>query len=351
MTRFIMRLVGVAAFISTVIIVLMLFVGQTLPPENEIVFDRSVVSSVESDSNIYRMNIERHIAVALTHDPSKEWLASWSHDGQKIAFVSESAGGSGIYVMDANGQGNHSVVSELTRISSLRWSPDDQSIVYISEDIHPRLKLLDVGTLQVQSLIDSYFAPANPVWSPDGTQIAFVSDLPLDDLKSVYTVNLKNRDVSLLAKVNDFNMSPSWSADSAQIFFVSYTSNSRQFDIYSVDIQSGTLRLMIAGANSPAGSPDGRYLLYQDRDLSSLNLFDLADGKTFLLYKDNLGFLSTPDWSLDGQSIFYVAYRSESSNIYSLNVAECLRRSAGCTPKQLTNTGLSDNPRWRPHIS
>ena len=115
MTRFLLRFIGVVAFICSAIILLARAVGYKLPPENELIFSADMPSV---DSNIYRMSIERHISVALTKDPSDEWLASWSHDGQKIAFVSQSPTGSGIYLIDADGQGIHSLVNDLYKIKS-----------------------------------------------------------------------------------------------------------------------------------------------------------------------------------------------------------------------------------------
>ena len=68
---------------------------------------------------------------------------TWSPDGQKIAFQSNRAGDSDIYVMDADG-------------SNLR------------------------------SLAYTYNYEGYPAWSPDGTQIAFVSNRGSDDWADRY---------------------------------------------------------------------------------------------------------------------------------------------------------------------
>ncbi len=343
MTRFLFRITVVAVFVCIGVVFISLAVGRMLH-EEEISLNGNFGSR---NLNIYRMSIEHRISVALTHDPSDEWVIGWSHDGQQIAFVSETPVSSGIYLMDAEGHGIRRLTNEIYPIQNPIWSSDNQSIAYIRKmNSYPQLMLLDVQTSHVQTLTDGLYKPESPIWSPDGTQIAFISSTPNDNHKNIYTINTQTGHVDLLASNTDLSTSLSWSPDGSQIIFLSYNSRNKQFDIESVDIQSGSLRLLVRSANSPVLSPDGHFLLYLNVDPISLYLFDMTSEKTSLLYTGPIIGSNIPNWSQDGRSILYLSY---STTLYQLDAAECLRQSGRCSPKLVQDKTFSSNPRWRPH--
>jgi Tol biopolymer transport system component len=109
--------------------------------------------------------------------------ADWSPDGETIVFMSLRDGDREIYLMAPDG----SEQSNLTRSPEAedylpRWSPDGRHIVFVSErDGNREVYVMDADGRNVVRLTDS---PGNdwfPEWSPDGREIVFASSRDGDE--------------------------------------------------------------------------------------------------------------------------------------------------------------------------
>jgi dipeptidyl aminopeptidase/acylaminoacyl peptidase len=117
---------------------------------------------------------------------------AWSPDGQKLAFERRldptkykgQCGGCDIevYVMNADGSAQQNLTRNVAQDDSPAWSPDGQKIVFVSNrdgkpegqfapetDIH----VMNADGSVQQNLTRNPAGEGNPVWSPDGQQIAF----------------------------------------------------------------------------------------------------------------------------------------------------------------------------------
>lgn len=118
----------------------------------------------------------------------------WSPDGRRIVFSSNYEFGHQIYVVDA-------ATGEQTRISPLasggcepRFSPDGKKVVYVSRRlwrVKSRLLEHDLTTGGERVLVEWPALNYDPVYSPDGSELAFASNI--DGQYALYRQPLSDR--------------------------------------------------------------------------------------------------------------------------------------------------------------
>ena len=124
----------------------------------------------------------------LTNQPLDDRDPSWSPDGKQIVFSTRRVGHvvtkfsitNEIYVMDADG-GNEQRLTENPRYDwDPVWSPNGKRIAFMSDkkgDLQNfGIYVMDADGGNEQRLTDHQTWDSSPSWSPDSRRIAFVSD-------------------------------------------------------------------------------------------------------------------------------------------------------------------------------
>ncbi len=113
-----------------------------------------------------------------------EWISDpqISPDGKRIIYVRNFADiksdkfYSNLWIIDFDGSGNRPLTAGLSADKSPRWSPDGSQMIYISDKGGAaQLYKRGIDTDQVIQLTDLPVPPMNASWSPDGKQVTFAT--------------------------------------------------------------------------------------------------------------------------------------------------------------------------------
>jgi Tol biopolymer transport system component len=229
----------------------------------------------------------------LTYDPAWDMFPAWSPDGSKIVFQTNRDGNNEIYVMNADGSSQ----TDLTRYSKLdgwpSWSPDGTKILYYSmrsvtlhiEEIAPKLTgdnlevtVMDTDGTDVVNLSRNSATDQRPVWSPDGTKIAFQSDR--DGVGEVFVMNSDGSSQTNITNNPAADGWPCWSPDGTKIAFVS--SRDGDMEIYVVNVDGSGLTKLTDNSTwdgGPTWSPDGTQIAFQSKRDGDYRVYVMdADG-------------------------------------------------------------------------
>lgn len=107
----------------------------------------------------------------------------WSPDGTRLVFSSNAYFGHQIYIVDAAGGGEQRVSPLASGGCEPRFSPDGRKVAYVSRRLwktRSRIVEHDLATGAQRVLVDWPALNYGPVYSPDGSEIAFASQIAGD---------------------------------------------------------------------------------------------------------------------------------------------------------------------------
>jgi hypothetical protein len=192
---------------------------------------------------------ERRITRSGRHDTQP----AWSPDGKRLAFISIPAGTSGDYLLqtiDPNGAGPKTIASGVTEMRLPVWSPDGTSIAYQTRNgLHQQIAVISAAGGAV-TWLPATAGAAEPAWSSTNA-IAFSTP---DGMIAV----TGPAGTSARAVVRNGTM-PAWSADGKRIAYIREAGGDTQ--VFVTDLGSGrTVNVsQLAGldASHPSWTPRG----------------------------------------------------------------------------------------------
>jgi Tol biopolymer transport system component len=170
--------------------------------------------------------------------------AAWSPDGRQLAFVAQAGGRDALYVYDVSRRRVvRRIEPDLDGLQNPTFSPDGQRIAVtgllggISD-----LYVVDVSGERLQQLTDDKYADLHPSWSPDGRHIAVATDrgattdfaeLTFGDYR-IALYSLTDGTVEVLPRQEaGKNTNPVWSPDGEAIAFISDRTGTNNVFIWS----------------------------------------------------------------------------------------------------------------------
>jgi len=269
----------------------------------------------------------------------------------QIAYVSSRGSSKEIWVMDYDGANAH----QLTHLRSIaltpRWSPDATKIAFTCYEPYHGVESAQVCIYSMASnhmISFPRFPGTNgmPAWSPDGSQLAFMSGLGGGE--EIYTANADGDHLQKITDSVGVNTSPVWNPKTGQqIVFVSgrdaddhpelYISNADGSNVQKIDLPD--MGYVVDPAWSPNGQllafswqrPDGNYDIY---------VMDIVTHQLAQLTRDTRQ-NERPSWAPDGRHIVFESTRTGTDQIWSM-------LADGSMPRQLTFQGENSSPNWSP---
>ena len=300
------------------------------------------------------------IAIAPLDDPAHVvWLTgdddgerdhvepSWSPDGGSICYSDTR----NLWLVPLDKGRPHRLTSENGVDREPVWSSDGRFVLFWSERGGTRaLWRVAAESGAAQRLTPGTGPESHPSVSSDGSKLVYSTytedyDIVLRDLAS----GGKGLIQSLL-----YDAAPTFGPDATTVVFTS-TRRAGQYDLWTQRLSEGKptgpptpLTDFSGGANTPAYSPDGRWVAFKRevgpgrREIWVVAASGGVPGR----FSDGLGSDIQPAWSADGTQLAYVAERAGESHIWAAGIENGRRKGAG---RQITwGQGTDRLPAWSP---
>ena len=259
--------------------------------------------------------------------------ARWSKDGSQVAFIGRTGTGkTGVLVARSDGSLATPIADVMSSNSPLpqlgerlAWSPDGKSIAFVSavpstepdidgdpivisrywyrpatsyparfnDNRRLHLFIVDVAAKRVRQLTSGHFDEHSIAWSPDGANLAFLSDREPDpDMffnYDIFVMDVASGATRQLTRTKSNEYRPVWSPDGKTIAYeglkrpmTSSETNSEDTHVWTIDVASGASHEIGATIDNRQGAPqcsrDGRSLYATVQSKGSVGLYRLPVG-------------------------------------------------------------------------
>lgn len=243
------------------------------------------------------------------------WNPVWSGDGKSLIFSrSEGRGVRRVWRLELGSGEMIPLPVATTGSTSIAISHRTQRLVTSVIDVDNNIWRIDLrhphGDAPRRPFLTSTRGEENAQFSPDGTRVAFQSDLSgPSEIWICDRDGANSRQLTSLGQV--LTVYPRWSPDGRNIVF--HSRRTGHANLYVADAESGKVRQLTPGSNedsTPSWSHDGLWIYYGSRHGSDFHIWKIsASGGQPRQLTTRTG--SIPFASRDGNSVFFASRVNE----------------------------------------
>jgi dipeptidyl aminopeptidase/acylaminoacyl peptidase len=285
-----------------------------------------------SRSQMWLLGVVDGTMKRLTPPTADDTSPRWSPDGTAVASLSSDGGTPVVVVTRLDGtrqivaryQSSSDPLAYLGVGEQIAWSPDGRRLAYLSADAGPEppgddpyvitrlaykswtgindnrrwhVHVVTVADKRSVQVTKGDRQEHSISWSPDGGDIAFVSNHEADPDRvhnyDIFAVRVSDGRVRQITKTPGTEYTPSWSPDGRSIAYVGGTralttreSSAEDTHVWAVPAEGGTGRELAAGfdrrTSAVQWAPDSRYVYFVVEDHGSRNLYRVVSDGTAL---------------------------------------------------------------------
>jgi dipeptidyl aminopeptidase/acylaminoacyl peptidase len=318
------------------------------------------------DGKALRIGAEREASSGPVWSPDGGWIAFRGHEGDKSGLMVTRPDGSGRRFLSVM-QGTNSPLPSTG--NTIAWSPDARKIAFVNSVPGPETELAsgdpivitrylykpddseglshfndnrrlhiflaDVASGQVQQLTDGTHYEHSIDWSPNGEEIAFVSNRePNEDQffnYDIFALKVSDRTIRRITATENAEYKPRWSPDGKSLVYqatrrglTDLETTMEDTHIWMVDATGGN-RHEVSGMidnrqGAPNWTPDGRSICFtvQERGTVSLYRLPTTSGQPEAIVRDR-GTVGSWAVSKDGATAYTFSTPSDTAQLYLMN--------------------------------
>lgn len=178
----------------------------------------------------------------------------------------------------------------------------------------PEIFIMKIDGSEIYKLTDFQEGACQPAWSPDGSQLVFISPCPkVADTypgSSLFIINADGSGLTPLPTIPGGDYDPVWSPDGKRILFTSLRNNSIP-QIFIMDLETRQVTLLPDPDSRDnyqgSWSPDGKQIVYVG-PRSQIWVMDADGSNRFLISRPSENLTRNPRWSPDGQTVVFTQF-------------------------------------------